>query len=716
MLSALSRAALALLLLAGPFAGAAEAAPRYTVCSATINSSEEIETFRAKLDPDDFEFVELLDYADASPGRDGGWLDAACEAGVQCDVLIVSGHYAGVFFGESGRSLAPDDLERASCRRTCDGILRKPKEVFLMGCNTLATKARDSRTVDEYLDVLLEDGFDRRTAEQVIAARYTPWGPSFETRMRNIFAGVPRIYGFDSLSPSGRNVRPVLRRYLDGVRDYAAHLDTLSAAADDTAERGAAAARALGIVNRALGREMRVTSFTQTSGVGVAEEDWAARENFCAFDDTELTDAEKIRRARTLLEGEDWTDYLPSVSRYLADNEHVFIEPAFADIRADVGESAEIRTRLGGIVTALDGRPALQIEALQLLRGFEWISPESYAAQVEASLEELLSSLSTENARLFCNYATNPRTQIFRVPPRAVDADDFDPRDLASPAMARVTPCIDTDDERITAAMLTIDASRLSQTARAWLIYGLGFAPGMDEEVAAYVRANAPTAPRYRWLLHHALMRKLGPEEAGAWAAAALAEGDDTVLRFLAERVERDGEMSPAMADAYLGFLRKGLAAAEAGSEAWRMAARLFPSGAGPASERAVDILAGRPPAFRGAFYRYLRFNPGETPPALVDLAISDLGHAGVEPHWPAYILAAGPRLDADQSNRLYRLYRDLDVKRDAYARAYVRGLLKTRGDAKVLRKRDFILKDGEAWVFRCLFEGEGADCGVDRV
>ena len=52
-------------------------------------------------------------------------------------------------------------MEEASCQARCAGLFRQPREVFLLACNTLATKDEDSRTPEEYLQVLLEHGFDR---------------------------------------------------------------------------------------------------------------------------------------------------------------------------------------------------------------------------------------------------------------------------------------------------------------------------------------------------------------------------------------------------------------------------------------------------------------------------------------------------------------------------------------------------------------------------
>ena len=75
----------AALCLATPFAAAA----KQTVCTITVNSADEKETFRRHLPAAKYRFVELVE-------RDRpDWLASACRTAVACDVLIVSGHYDG---------------------------------------------------------------------------------------------------------------------------------------------------------------------------------------------------------------------------------------------------------------------------------------------------------------------------------------------------------------------------------------------------------------------------------------------------------------------------------------------------------------------------------------------------------------------------------------------------------------------------------------------
>ena len=70
-------------------AGALDAygAGRKTVCTITVNSPDEKETLRKRLPRGEYDFVELVE-----KGRED-WLRSSCSRGVQCDALVISGHF-----------------------------------------------------------------------------------------------------------------------------------------------------------------------------------------------------------------------------------------------------------------------------------------------------------------------------------------------------------------------------------------------------------------------------------------------------------------------------------------------------------------------------------------------------------------------------------------------------------------------------------------------
>src|SRR6266516_8141139 len=182
-----------------------------TVCTITVNSSDEKEIFRRSLPEDDFQFVELVER-----GRPD-WLASACRKDVHCDVLLISGHFddGTEFYSDrldARESLPVDEMERASCSDSCPGLFSQLKEVYLFGCNTLQAQPVRSAS-GEIARSLIRSGYSPADAErqsQVLSERH---GESNRDRMRLIFKDVPVIYGFSSKAPLGATAGPMLDRY-----------------------------------------------------------------------------------------------------------------------------------------------------------------------------------------------------------------------------------------------------------------------------------------------------------------------------------------------------------------------------------------------------------------------------------------------------------------------------------------------------------------------
>ena len=203
---------------------------KYKVCSITINSADEIKTFKKHLNKQDFDFVELVPLSQKSLPNDIHWFKSACKKNYKCDVVVISGHFGGLFFGENHNYILPVNImERQACAGSCSGLLSHVKEVFLFGCNTLASKERDQRTPEELLQVYLDHDYARDMAEIMVASRYLPFGLSFKEQMQLVFEGTSHIYGFSSLSPLGKYLRQPLGHYFQSIKEqygsYKAYLD-----------------------------------------------------------------------------------------------------------------------------------------------------------------------------------------------------------------------------------------------------------------------------------------------------------------------------------------------------------------------------------------------------------------------------------------------------------------------------------------------------------
>jgi hypothetical protein len=203
------------LLLAALFAmgwGTDALAAKRTVCTITVNSANEKDVFRKYLPDDQYQFVELVER-----GRPD-WLASACQQGVRCDLLVISGHFDGstVFYSDqvaASEFLPVAEMERASCSNSCPGLFSQLKEVYLFGCNTLNAESIRSMS-SEVGRSLVRAGYSPADAERLARKLDQRHGESSRDRMRRIFMNVPVIYGFSSVAPLGPTAGTLLDRYL----------------------------------------------------------------------------------------------------------------------------------------------------------------------------------------------------------------------------------------------------------------------------------------------------------------------------------------------------------------------------------------------------------------------------------------------------------------------------------------------------------------------
>jgi hypothetical protein len=274
----------------------AAAAPK-TVCTITVNSDDEKETFRRNLPPGDYRFVELVER-----GRKD-WLASACQQRVQCDALVISGHFDGgeEFYTDrldASEYLTVEEMERASCSDSCPGVFSQLKEVYLFGCNTLKPEARQT-VGDEIVRSLQRSGLSPTDTARVSALLAENHAESNRDRMRHIFKDVPVIYGFSSKAPLGRYAGPLLERYFQ------------------TAPAGQIGS---GQVSPKLVELFAPSSMTVTTGLKDSESQGRVRAETCRFLDERQAPERKVAFLHELLK-RDMSEvrmYLGHIERFAA--------------------------------------------------------------------------------------------------------------------------------------------------------------------------------------------------------------------------------------------------------------------------------------------------------------------------------------------------------------------------------------------------------------
>lgn len=363
-------ARIAALLVVAALAASAVHAEKSTVCTVTVNSPDERAQFHRFLPEDKFQFVELVER-----GRPD-WLASACRQKVRCDVLVVSGHFAGTEFYSSSfevnESLPVDEMERAQCSATCPGLFSQLKEVYLFGCDTLKPEPVRS-AMPEVIRNLLRTGRTLAESERVARGLSERHGESSRDLMRRIFWDVPVIYGFQSLAPYGRVAGPMLTRFF---------------------ESGGAEEVGSGRPSESLLRLFGPSSMTVAAGMRDGDSNADFRGEVCRYYDDRLTPAEKLASIHRTMVGDS------SHMRMSFDRIERFLESLREGERQDASFVHELASlthdrhaRKRYLELARDTEdPALRVRMITLARSVGWLSAQEQRAELGRMIADVLAS------------------------------------------------------------------------------------------------------------------------------------------------------------------------------------------------------------------------------------------------------------------------------------------------------------------------------------
>lgn len=349
-------AALATVLLAGLTAAAApvvNAEPK-TVCTVTINSADERDTFQRFLPRDQYRFVELVQRGQPD------WLAQACRRGVTCDALIISGHFDdGTEFYtdrfDDHEALTVYEMQHAACSASCGTLFSQLKEVYLFGCNTLKSEPHNVAT-GEIRRSLVRGGHSQADAERVATLLGERYGESNRERLRHIFKDVPLLYGFSSKAPRGRYAGPLLERYFQ------------------TAPAGEVAS---GRPSQTLLRLFGPTSMISVAGLTEADPQADFRRDMCTLADDRPSDAQKADfmhqvLQRDMAEVRLFLDHLEHFASSVSAAQRLRPEVAAAFARIE----SDQRTRERYLEFARDADEApVQARLFALARRLGWLTP-----------------------------------------------------------------------------------------------------------------------------------------------------------------------------------------------------------------------------------------------------------------------------------------------------------------------------------------------------
>ena len=381
-------------------------ADKKTVCTITVNSSDEKEIFRRSLPEDDFQFVELVER-----GRPD-WLASACRKDVHCDVLLISGHFddGTEFYSDrldARESLPVDEMERASCSDSCPGLFSQLKEVYLFGCNTLQAQPLRSASA-EIARSLIRSGHSPADAERLSRQLNERHGESNRDRMRQIFKDVPVIYGFSSKAPLGRTAAPMLDRYFQS-------------GASGEIGSGRASPRLLSL--------FAPSSMTAATGSSDSDSHAGFRQDVCHFSDDRLSAAQKLGFVHQLLNREmaEVRMFLDHIEKYAASlSETERQAPAVARALGEIARDEAARTRYLDFVRDAD-QPAIRARMIGLAANLGWLSPAEKRAELMRMIGDQLARNAVSPAEVDLACALNKNHELdqdqdrLQLPPAQAD-------------------------------------------------------------------------------------------------------------------------------------------------------------------------------------------------------------------------------------------------------------------------------------------------------
>jgi hypothetical protein len=363
-------------------------ASKRTVCTITVNSTDEREMFRQRLPEDQYRFVELVER------NRPDWLATACQQGIRCDLLVISGHFDGSTEFYSDRVAASEflpvpEMERAACSDSCPGLFSQLKEVYLFGCNTLNAAAVKTMS-SEVGRSLVRAGHSQSDAGRLARTLDQRHGESSRDRMRRIFMNVPVIYGFSSRAPLGPTAATLLGRYLQS---------------SSFAEVGS------GHASPKLLRQFATDSMIAVSGLSESDPRAVYRHEVCQFIDDRPSPAEKLRFIHDLLrrdmgEVRMFLERIEGLFAALSESERQ--APSFSQALGEIAGDHVARQRYLRFAEDAD-QPQVRARMIQLAGTLGWLSPPDRRAEIVRMIGDLLGrkSIGPAEIDLICSINRN---------------------------------------------------------------------------------------------------------------------------------------------------------------------------------------------------------------------------------------------------------------------------------------------------------------------
>ena len=475
--------------------------PQSTVCYLTLNSDNEREVFQKNLmsEPSSkcqFKHIEMANYINSK--NSSTWFKDLCESKLTCDVLVISGHYAGSFFGEKtipgtdiNYELDINTMLNQSCKNTCDGILKQPIKTYLFGCNTLADKSIDNRIhVNNYLsaeeinnlkdteckniykntvgkkitnpalakkydmlrykcDLKHIDNIPSDSAERITAHRYSDIGFSFKELSQWAFKGSGDIYGFDSRSPSGKNIEPILKQYFkkEGKNFTADYQDKAATRALNLVDESSDAFRSNNTEDPFYKLLLaRQTAIAHCTGLDPNLND-ADRELYCDLISDRLKKAEKLSRIADALDKPNAEAFLPAIEKFFSSNYFDDLSPQDKDYLESLKQNENLKKIVTEAIKKSELFPYELMKYLNLAEHLGMIDKSERQKIAETKFKDIVMNQHPGDISAICKQRTN--YIIPKIPNLNYGLEVFPGKQIQNARQARLAQCLGSNNKEL---------------------------------------------------------------------------------------------------------------------------------------------------------------------------------------------------------------------------------------------------------------------------
>jgi hypothetical protein len=203
--------------------------------------------------------------------------------------------------------------------------------------------------------------------------------------MQRAFSGLQKqLYGFNSVGPSGKNVKGFLSNYFTRISAPAQLEKQVAKRAMGQVEMG----------NKILADSLSATAFSQCASVDSNDE---KTKKVCGLLDTQKTTGQKLALTMEVLAQEDYLLYLPTINSFFKTVDYSTLSPDDQKTFDEIKNNTVIKSQLIGLIDQTNSL-TLKVEWIQLAEKIGYLSREQAQEKITPEIAKFFDKPLSEEA------------------------------------------------------------------------------------------------------------------------------------------------------------------------------------------------------------------------------------------------------------------------------------------------------------------------------